>query len=138
MKGTEVDDMQKIKTLLMFDGNAEEAMNFYTSLFGHSEIRSIARYNAGEPGAEGTVKHAVFTLNGQEYRCIDSAVKHAFTFTAAMSLFVDCASEQEIPTLFHKLSEGGQVFMPLAAYPFSRMFGWVSDRYGVSWQLNLS
>jgi predicted 3-demethylubiquinone-9 3-methyltransferase (glyoxalase superfamily) len=128
--------MQKIKTFLMFDGNAEEAMNLYTSLFDNSEIKSITRYQAGEPGAQGTVKHAIFSLHGQEYACIDSAVKHAFTFTAAMSLFVDCTSEEEVSTLFHKLSEGGQVFMPLGAYPFAKLFGWVGDKYGVSWQLS--
>jgi predicted 3-demethylubiquinone-9 3-methyltransferase (glyoxalase superfamily) len=69
---------------------------------------------------------------------IDSPVKHDFTFTPAMSLFVDCADEAEIDALFAKLSEGGKVLMPLAAYPFSRKFGWLSDRFGVSWQLNLA
>ncbi len=129
--------MQKFTTLLMFDGKAEQAMNFYVSLFKNSEITSISRYGANEAGAEGTVMHATFSLNGQTFMCVDSNVKHAFTFTPAMSLHVHCESAKEIAELYEKLSQGGQVFMPLDAYPFSEKFGWVSDRYGVSWQLNL-
>ncbi|WP_033797015.1 VOC family protein, partial [Bacillus pseudomycoides] len=72
---------QKITTFLMFDGNAEEAMTLYTSLFDQSEIINISRYGANEPGKEGTVMHATFTLNRQEFMCIDSSVKHEFTFT---------------------------------------------------------
>ncbi|MGH6815240.1 MAG: VOC family protein [Hyphomicrobiaceae bacterium] len=80
---------------------------------------------------------AVFTLNGQDIMCIDSPVKHAFTFTPAMSLFVDCASEAEIDRLFANLADGGQILMPLDRYPFSKRYGWLSDRFGVSWQVNL-
>lgn len=69
--------------------------------------------------------------------CIDSSVKHAFTFTPAMSLFVTCDSETEIDEVFAKLSKGGNVFMPLQAYPFAEKFAWCSDRFGVSWQLML-
>ncbi len=130
--------MQKITTFLMFDGKAEEAMNFYTSLFEGSKILSIVRYGPNEAGAEGTVMHATFSLNGQEFMCIDSNVKHDFTFTPAVSLYVNCETEAEIDGLFEKLSHNGQVFMPLAPHPFSEKFGWLSDRYGVSWQLNLA
>lgn len=127
---------QKITTFLMFqDGNAEEAMNFYISLFDNSEIVNITRYGADEIGKEGTVMHAIFSLNGQEYRCIDSHVKHGFTFTPAMSLYVTCDTEEEIDKVFEKLSEGGKILMPLGSYPFSERFGWVNDKYGVSWQL---
>jgi predicted 3-demethylubiquinone-9 3-methyltransferase (glyoxalase superfamily) len=128
---------QKIKTFLMFEGKAEEAMNFYVSLFSDAAITSISRYGAGEAGAEGSVMQATFAVNGQTFMCIDSPVKHGFTFTPAMSLFVDCGSENEIDELFSKLSEGGQVLMPLDKYPFSPRFGWVADRFGVSWQLNM-
>lgn len=121
----------------MFEGRAEEAMNLYTSLFENSKITSIVRYQQNEPGIEGTVKRATFSLNGTEYICIDSFVKHNFTFTPAMSIFADCDSEQEIDKLFDELSKGGQVMMPLGKYPFSEKFGWTSDRFGVSWQLNL-
>ena len=122
----------------MFDGKAEEAMNFYTSLFEKSEILDITRYKANEAGAEGTVMHATFSLNGQEFMCIDSSVKHDFTFTPSISLYVKCDTEEEINVLCEKLSENGQIFMPLAPYPFSEKFGWIGDKYGVSWQLDLS
>ena len=128
---------QQITTFLMFDGKAEEAMNFYTSLFKNSEITSISRYGSNEAGVEGTVMHATFSLNGREFMAIDSDVKHNFTFTPSISLYVKCKAEQEIDRLFKALSEGGDVKMELDNYGFSKKFGWVSDRYGVSWQLNL-
>jgi predicted 3-demethylubiquinone-9 3-methyltransferase (glyoxalase superfamily) len=121
----------------MFEGQAEKAMNFYTSLFKDSEILNVSRYGPGQPGAEGTVSHAIFSLNGQTYMCMDSYVKHEFTFTPSMSLFVACETEAEIDELFEKLSQDGNVLMPLESYPFSPKFGWVNDKFGVSWQLNL-
>ncbi len=130
--------MQKITPFLMFDGTAEKAMSFYTSLFENSRILSIIRYGPNEAGAEGTVMHATFSLNGQVFMCIDSNVEHEFTFTPAVSLYVNCETEMEIDALFEKLSDGGEVFMPLDRYPFSEKFAWVSDRFGMSWQLNLA
>jgi predicted 3-demethylubiquinone-9 3-methyltransferase (glyoxalase superfamily) len=121
----------------MFDGKAEEAMRFYVSLFQDARIDKVVRYGAGEAGTEGTVMRADFTLAGQSVICIDSPMKHGFTFTPSISMFVDCTDENEIDTLFIKLGEGGGVLMPLGDYGFSRRFAWVSDRYGVSWQLNL-
>jgi len=129
---------RKITPFLMFHGTAEEAMRFYVSLFAGSEIRSIERYGPGQPGAEGTVKRADFTLAGQDVMCIDSPVKHAFTFTPAMSLFVECETEAELDNAFEALAAGGAVLMPINNYGFSRKFGWVNDRFGVSWQLNLA
>ena len=129
---------QKITTFLMFEGKAEEAMNFYTSLFNHTEVRSITRYGPNEAGEEGKVVNATFSLNGQEFMCIDSSVKHEFTFTPSISLYVTCETEEEINQTFEKLSQDGEVLMPLAAYPFSEKFGWVQDRFGVSWQINLA
>ncbi|MEK4707270.1 VOC family protein [Bacillus sp. FSL R10-2780] len=129
---------QKITTFLMFEGKAEEAMNFYTSLFNQSEIVNISRYDEKGPGKEGTVIHATFTLNGQEFMCIDSYVKHDFTFTPSMSLYVTCETEEEIETVFNKLAQDGKVLMPLGSYPFSKKFGWLNDKYGVSWQLTLA
>ncbi|MGH0601530.1 VOC family protein [Bacillus mycoides] len=129
---------QKITTFLMFEGKAEEAMNFYMSLFDQSEIVNISRYDEKGPGKEGTVIHATFTLNGQEFMCIDSYVKHDFTFTPAMSLYVTCETEEEIETVFNKLAQDGAILMPLGAYPFSKKFGWLNDKYGVSWQLTLA
>ena len=129
--------MQKFTTFLMFTGCAEEAMNLYTSLFKQSEILHITRYGKNEAGEEGTVQHATFTLNKQEFMCIDSNAPHQFTFTPSMSLYVRCDTEAEIDAVFAKLSEGGQVLMALEQYPFSPKFGWLSDKFGVSWQLNL-
>jgi predicted 3-demethylubiquinone-9 3-methyltransferase (glyoxalase superfamily) len=130
--------MNNITTFLMFEGKAEEAMNFYISLFTDSAIKSISRYGENEGGPAGSVRHAVFALNGQEFMCIDSFVKHGFTFTPAMSLFVGVGTESELDNLYAALSEGGQILMPLGAYPFSKKYGWVNDKYGVSWQLTLA
>lgn len=123
---------------LMFEGAAEEAMRLYVSLFPDSRIKQIDRYGPGEPGAEGSVRLARFTVAGQELMCIDSPAKHAFTFTPSVSLFVECESAEELERVFGALSEGGQVLMPLDGYGFSARFGWVNDRFGVSWQLNLA
>lgn len=129
---------QKITTFLMFEGQAEEAMNFYTSIFDQAEIIDITRYGADGPGAEGSVMKATFSLFGQAFMCIDSYVQHAFTFTPSISLYVNCDTEEEIDRYFEKLSDGGNVLMPLGQYPFSQKFAWVGDKFGVTWQLNLS
>ena len=128
---------QKIKPFLMFEGWCEEAMDFYVSLFADAAVTSVSRYGKEGPGAEGSVMQASFEIAGQSFMCIDSPVKHGFTFTPALSLFIDCSDEAEIDALFAKLSEGGKVLMPLNQYPFARKFGWVADRFGVSWQLRL-
>jgi len=128
---------QKTTTALMFqNGDAEEAMTFYMSLFDDSKLLFAERFAAGEPG-EGTIKMAAFTLAGQEYLCMDSSVRHEFTFTPSISLFVTCESEEELTRLYGALMEGGEALMPLDSYGFSKKFGWVADRFGVSWQLNL-
>lgn len=128
---------QKITTFFMFDGKAEEAMRFYTSLFANSEIKSLIHYDQNGPGKEGSVMHAVFTLNGVDYMAIDSAVKHEFTFTPSTSLYIRCETESEIDRLFAELSKDGAVFMKLGDYGFSKKFGWLLDRFGLSWQLTL-
>lgn len=128
---------QTIATFLMFEGQAEAAMNLYISLFEDAAILNIDRYGAGEMGTEGTVRHATFSLRGQRFMAIDSAVKHDFTFTPAMSLYVMCQTEAEIEALFAQLSQDGQVLMPLGSYPFAAKFGWLADKFGVSWQLSL-
>ncbi|MYS43429.1 VOC family protein [Streptomyces sp. SID5998] len=133
----EIVSSRKITTFLMFEGRAEEAMGFYVSLFDDAEIVSITRYGAEGPGAEGSVQHATFSLAGQEFMCIDSPARHEFTFTPAISLFVQCADEAEIDRLYAALGQQGAALMPLGNYGFSRKFGWVNDRFGVSWQLNL-
>ena len=130
--------MQKITTFLMFEGNAEEAMQLYTSLFAGSEILKIIRYGPGESGDEGSVMLASFSLGAQEFLCIDSNIKHGFGFTPSTSLYVNCKTEEELDRLFHTLSEGGKVLMPLDRYPFSEKYAWINDRFGVSWQLTLA
>jgi predicted 3-demethylubiquinone-9 3-methyltransferase (glyoxalase superfamily) len=129
---------QQVSTFLMFEGDAEEAMTFYVSLFDDAKIDSVKRYGPGEQGAEGSVMHAAFTLKGQRFMCIDSSAKHAFDFTPAISIFVDCDTEREIDHLFAAPSRAGQIFMPLDKYPFAEKFAWVADRFGVSWQLRLA
>ena len=132
-------DMPKqIAPFLTFQGAvAEEAMTFYRSLFDDAEVVSISRYGAEGPGAAGSVQQATFTLAGQPFMCIDSPMKHGFTFTPAISLFVQCENEAELDRLFAALAEEGTQLMPLGNYGFSAKFGWVNDRFGVSWQLNL-
>jgi predicted 3-demethylubiquinone-9 3-methyltransferase (glyoxalase superfamily) len=129
---------KSVQPFLMFEGRAEEAMDLYVSLFPDSGILSIERYGPGGPGKEGTVVKASFSVAGQTVMCIDSHVSHAFTFTPASSLFVECEDEAELERAYAVLIEGGQALMPLGDYGFSRRFGWVNDRFGVSWQLNLS
>ena len=123
---------------LMFQhGDAQEAMTFYTSLFDDGQVLASATYGPDGPGPEGTVMVARFTLAGQEIRCSDSPVRHDFDFTPSVSLWVEAESDEELERLFTALADGGTALMPLGDYGFSRRFGWVNDRFGVSWQLNL-
>ena len=139
----------KTTTFLTFVGDqcgkAQEAMDFYTSLFPNSEIKSTSQYAAGEPGgAPGLIKYAIFTLNGVDYMISENNYKHAWSFTPGVSIFVECSSDTEVQSLFDTLSSnGGQVMVPLDnygsdEYGFGKKFGWCADKYGISWQLNLS
>lgn len=119
-----------ITTFLMFEGRASEAIDLYVGLFGGA-VESMARR------PDGQVQHARFRLRDKIYAAIDSPAKHAFTFTPAISLFVDCADEAEFDRLFAALSLDGKVLMPPNNYGFSRKFAWTDDRFGVSWQINL-
>ncbi len=120
-------------------GKAEEAINYYVSLFPSSEVKNIERWKANEPGGvEGLVKHALFTLAGKEYMASENQMDHKFSFTPAISIYVNCDNEEELDLLFEKLSDSGQVMMPLDSYGFSKKFGWTADKFGVSWQLNLA
>ncbi|NIC04878.1 VOC family protein [Billgrantia bachuensis] len=122
---------------LMFEGNAEQAMRFYVSLFDDSDIIRLERYGPEEPGREGSIKQAEFTLAGRRYTCIDSHISHPFSFTPSISLFVECENREEFERLLEPLSEQGQMLMPADDYGFSTRFAWLNDRFGVSWQLNL-
>jgi predicted 3-demethylubiquinone-9 3-methyltransferase (glyoxalase superfamily) len=130
---------QQIAPFLMFQGgHAEEAMTFYTSLLDDGRVLDITRYGPEGPGPDGTVQSARFQLGGQEFWCSDSYVVHNFTFTPSFSVWIECDSEDELQQLFAALAENGTELMPVDDYGFSRRFGWVNDRYGVSWQLNLA
>jgi predicted 3-demethylubiquinone-9 3-methyltransferase (glyoxalase superfamily) len=128
---------KKAAPFLMFEGRAEEAMNFYVSVFRGARIDRITRYGAGGPGREGSVVRATMSLAGLEVMCTDSPIQHGFTFTPSTSFFIECENMAEIDALFGKLSDGGVVMMPPDNYGFSQKFAWVADKFGVSWQLNL-
>jgi predicted 3-demethylubiquinone-9 3-methyltransferase (glyoxalase superfamily) len=129
---------EQIMPFLMFQGGvAEQAMTFYTSLFDDGEVVEVHRYGPEGPGPEGTVMVARFALAGQQFRCSDSPVSHGFDFTPSFSVWVETGSDDELERVFAALAEGGAQLMPLGEYGFSRRFGWVNDRFGVSWQLNL-
>lgn len=128
----------QIGTFLTFQKeDAEQAMNLYLELFDNSSIVDIKRWGKEGPGKEGTIMHATFDLNGNLFMCSDSPPVHDWGFTPAVSNFVQCEDEKEIERLFSKLSENGNVMMPLNNYGFSQKFGFVEDKFGVSWQLNL-
>lgn len=129
--------MGEIVPLLMFEGQAEEAMSLYVDLFG-GEVLGLTRYGPDQQGAEGSVMQARFRLRDQMLLCMDSSVRHAFTFTPSLSLFVACRDEADMERLAEGLLAGGEALMPPGDYGFSRRFAWVKDRYGVSWQLNLA
>lgn len=124
----------KVLTHLMFDGTAAEAMQFYVSLIPGSRIVSTDFYTEGD--AEGKLQQGRFELAGSEYICIDTPVKHDFDFTPSMSIFVEFDSESELRQCYESLAKGGTELMPLDNYGFSPLFGWLNDRFGVSWQLN--
>ena len=130
--------MMTARPFLMFqDGHAQAALDLYFATFSGSRMVRVDRYADDGPGAEGTIKVAVFTIAGREFMCSDSPVKHGFSFTPASSTFVEFDSPADLERVFGILSDGGQILMPLGNYGFSQQFGWVSDRFGVSWQLNL-
>ena len=129
--------MKTAVTHLMFVGDAVAAMELYQATFPDFRIERMEQYGQGEQGAEGTVKRADAKLGDHALIVIDSPVKHDFTFTPSVSLFVNCDTAEELDTAFASLSAAGKVFMPINNYGFSKRFGWCSDRFGVSWQLNL-
>lgn len=131
--------MTTVRPFLMFqDGNAQAALDFYFATFPDSRMVQIERYTQDEPAPAGTIKVATFTLCGREFMCADSPIKHNFSFTPANSIFVEFDSASELERVFILLSARGQVLMPLDNYGFSQRFGWVTDQFGVSWQLNLA
>ncbi|WP_049723174.1 VOC family protein [Gilvimarinus polysaccharolyticus] len=123
--------------MLMFAANADEAISLYVSLFENSGVLSMEYYGPDEQGAEGSLKKASFVVAGQHLLAIDSPIEHDFSFTPAISLFVECASTEHFQDALAQLSDGGKVLMPADNYGHSELFAWVSDRFGVSWQLSV-
>ena len=128
-----------LRTFLTFQGGAATgALDLYRDVFDDFELVEIDHYGATDPGPEGTVRSARFRLAGNDLSCSDSPVDHAWGFTPAVSLWIDCDDGKELQRLFDRLSDGGVVYMPLDDYGFSARFGWVGDPFGVTWQLNLA
>lgn len=126
------------RPFLMFVGEAQAALDLYLATLPDARLLRMTRYGPGEQGPVGTVKLATFTLCGREFMCSDSPVRHHFTFTPSHSIFIEFDSLPELERVFGALAEGGQVLMPLDDYGFSARFGWLNDRFGVSWQLSLA
>ena len=115
--------MQTITPFLWFDGKAEEAMNFYASIFKNSKIGSVTRYGEEGRGPKGKVMTATFQLNGQEFIALNGGPQ--FAFSPAISFLVNCETQQEVDELWEKLSEGGE----------KQRCGWLKDKFGLSWQI---
>jgi predicted 3-demethylubiquinone-9 3-methyltransferase (glyoxalase superfamily) len=115
--------MQKITPFLWFDNQAEEAMNFYVSIFKNSKVLGCSRYGEAGPGPKGTVMVATFQLDGQEFMALNGGPH--FKFTEAISLVVICETQPEIDEMWEKLSEGGE----------TSQCGWLKDKFGLSWQV---
>jgi predicted 3-demethylubiquinone-9 3-methyltransferase (glyoxalase superfamily) len=115
--------MQKITPFLWFDGQAEEAMNFYVSIFKNSKVGKVSRYGDAGPGPKGSVMSATFTLEGQDFFALNGGPM--FKFTPAISFFVSCQTQPEVDELWEKLSAGGE----------TQRCGWLKDKFGVSWQI---
>jgi predicted 3-demethylubiquinone-9 3-methyltransferase (glyoxalase superfamily) len=118
-----MESQQKITPFLWFDNQAEEAMNFYVSIFRNSQVISIRRYGEAGPGSKGTVMTASFEIEGQEFMALNGGPQ--YKFTEAISFFVNCETQEEVDELWEKLSEGGE----------KGPCGWLKDKYGVSWQI---
>ena len=114
---------QKITPFLWFDNQAEEAMNFYTSIFKNSKIKTVMRYGEAGPGPKGSVLGGTFQLEGQDFMALNGGP--LFTFTPAISLFVNCETQEEVDELWEKLLAGGE----------KSRCGWLKDKYGLSWQI---
>ena len=115
--------MQKITPFLWFNNNAEEAMNFYISIFKNSKVLGVSRYGDAGPGPKGTVMVASFELDGQKFTALNGGP--LFKFTEAISFVIDCKSQEEVDHYWNKLTEGGE----------ESMCGWLKDKYGLSWQV---
>jgi predicted 3-demethylubiquinone-9 3-methyltransferase (glyoxalase superfamily) len=122
-KSREENSMQKITPFLWFDGRAEEAVNFYVSIFKNSKIGTVNRYGEHGPGPKGTVMIATFQIDGQEFIALNGGPQ--FKFSPAISFVVNCETQEEVDDFWEKLSAGGE----------KRQCGWLQDKFGISWQI---
>ncbi|MFJ6209057.1 VOC family protein [Lysinibacillus sp. NPDC092081] len=122
--------MKSATTFLMFQGQANEAIQQYQKWFSELQVESLTYMENSQQ-----VAMAVLHLKGLKMMVNDSVIQHNFTFTPSTSIFVECESEEEIDSLVAQILEGGQALMPLDNYGFSKKFAWIQDRFGVSWQL---
>jgi predicted 3-demethylubiquinone-9 3-methyltransferase (glyoxalase superfamily) len=127
--------VQSVTPFLMFEGEAEAAMSLYAAVVPNTRIVALELHADGPK--KGAVSHGLLSLAGQTVRFFDSPAPHAFKLTASFSFFLECSSEEELRRLAVALGEG-QTFMPIDNYGFSRLFAWVGDKFGVTWQLNLA
>ena len=131
-----------ITTFLTFAGRqygkAEEAIRFYVSLFPDSKVEYLRRHGPGERAPVGELQRGAFTLAGQRFMATETQGDDRFAFTPGFSLYVACRSIEELTRLFTSLSKGGKVHLPLGPYPSSQLFAWFDDKYGISWQLELT
>ena len=129
--------MKNINPFLWFDNNAEEAVGFYTSIFRDSKVKTTTRYNEASANAAGMPKDSVMTISfdlfGQPFVAINGGP--VFKFNPSVSFIVNCRTEDEVQEFWDKLSHDGTALMPLDKYPFSDKYGWIQDKYGLSWQL---
>ncbi|KOP81011.1 PhnB protein [Lysinibacillus sp. FJAT-14745] len=122
--------MKSATTFLMFQGQANEAIQQYQQWFSELQVESLTYMENSKQ-----VAMAVLHLKGLKMMVNDSVIQHNFTFTPSTSIFMECESEEEIDSLVAQILEGGQALMPLNNYGFSKKFAWIQDRFGVSWQL---
>ena len=123
--------------LLFQNGQAKEAVERYGEIFEDFELRRLDLYD-GNNGPEGQVKVAEFLVHGQRFVCIDSPIPHEWDMTPGVAPLIECDDDAEMERLFDELQHGGKVMMPLGDYGFGRRFGWIEDRFGVSWLLNIA
>ncbi|MBI5972279.1 VOC family protein [Staphylococcus caledonicus] len=130
-------EIPKITTFLMFNNQAEEAINLYTSLFENSEILTMVKYDEEGPGTPGTVQHSIFTLNGQVFMAIDADNGEELPMNPSISLYITVDNAMEMERLFSGLKKEGAILMPKTSMSPFREFAWVQDKFGVSFQLAL-
>ncbi len=133
--------MQKITPCLWFDDQTEKAVTFYTSVFADSRLIQLQRYPDDPPpglmeGMQGKLLNANFELEGQRFMALDGGP--IFKFNPSISFFVHCGTKEQVDSFWEAFSEGGEALMPLAEYPFNPRYGWIQDRFGISWQLILA